>query len=413
MRRGAYDYLLKPLGSPEELRLLVRKALTERAQASARSDLPGGPHSPAAPGQTGTPPAAAAVREGNSRSRGIWARAQPPASGRAGRRLEAGETTVSIPGLPEPIIAVSRAMQEVLELVRLVAPTTATVLMTGQSGTGKGVIARAIHGLSPRADRPFIPVSCVAIPENLLESELFGHERGAFTGAVAQRRGRFELADGGTLFLDEVGDMSPALQARLLRVLQERQFERVGGTRTIRVDVRLVAATNRDLEQAVLERGFREDLYYRLKVFPIHLPPLRERREDILPLATTFLARVASRHHREGLRLSRATVQSLLEYAWPGNVRELEHAIERTLIVARGEEIQPENLALGVRSPGAAPTPQPGTMEEIEKAAILRALEETGGNRRLAARRLGMALRTLQYRLKSYGLTNQRPASDP
>jgi transcriptional regulator with PAS, ATPase and Fis domain len=307
---------------------------------------------------------------------------------------------------PPNIIAESAAMRRVLTLAAQVAPQPTTVLLTGESGTGKEVVARFIHRRSPRADGPFVAVNCAALTETLLESELFGHEKGAFTGATQAKRGRFELAHGGTLFLDEIAEMSAAVQAKLLRALQEQQFERVGGTRTITVDVRVIAATNRDLIQAMEAKTFREDLYYRLNVFPIHIPPLRERRDDILPLADYFVRKLSARMG-QSTRLFAPEVKQMLEhYGWPGNVRELQNALERALIVSKSNSIQPDDLPLPL-SREAATISQPTTLAEVEKAAILDALARNEGDRRKTAEQLGISVRTLQYRLKEYGLARR------
>jgi len=262
-------------------------------------------------------------------------------------------------------------------------------------------VARFIHRSSPRAEQPFVAVNCAALTETLLESELFGHEKGAFTGAVQNRRGRFELANGGTLFLDEVGEMSVNLQAKLLRVLQEQQFERVGGTRTIAVEVRVIAATNKDISKAMSENTFREDLYYRLSVFPIHIPPLRERRDDIMPLAICFAGKIAARMGRPFRAFSAQAEFILKGHDWSGNVRELMNAVERALIIARSDTITAEDLPLGQQG-GVVVSPPLQSLAEIEKAAVLAALARNGGDRRETARQLGISLRTLQYRLKEY-----------
>ena len=307
---------------------------------------------------------------------------------------------------PMDIIAQSESLKKVLTLAGQVAPQTTTVLLTGESGTGKEVIARFIHRRSPRGADPFVAVNCAALAETILESELFGHEKGAFTGATQTRRGRFELAHGGTLFLDEVGEMSVNTQPKLLRVLEEHQFERVGGSRTIIVDVRVIAATNKDLSAALEEKSFREDLFYRLNVFPIHIPPLRERREDILPLANFFINRISSRMGHGLITLADETRNLLQQYDWPGNVREMENAIERALIVSGGSSILPGDLPLR-RESGDLNSPKPTTLAEIEKSAILAALTRNGGDRRSTAEELKISLRTLQYRLKEYGLVEK------
>jgi two-component system response regulator HydG len=303
------------------------------------------------------------------------------------------------------LIGASPAMQAVYRTVRQVAASRATVLVTGESGTGKGEVARAIHALSPRANHPFVTLQCASLAESLLESELFGHEKGAFTGAEKRRMGRFEQANGGTLFLDEVGEIPLATQVKLLRVLQERTFERVGGNESIRVDVRLVAATNRDLAEEVKRGRFREDLYYRLHVIHIEMPPLRVRRGDVLVLAQYFMQKFAEENHKRVLGLSDGARARILAHSWPGNVRELENAIERAVVMCRGERIEEDDLpgdlvggepTLGIRIPGS-------TMAEIEKHAILQTLEACGGSTKRAAEALGISVRTIQYRLAEYG----------
>jgi len=355
MKAGAFDYLLKPVGSPAELRLTVARALERRALLN-------------------------------------W---------KTGARQSTGEVELTW-GAP--------AMAPVVEALRKVAPTQATVLLVGESGTGKEVTARALHQWSERADGPFVAVNCAALTETLLESELFGHEKGAFTGAVAQRRGRIELAQGGTFFLDEVGELKAELQAKLLRVLQERRFERVGGTRTLEADVRWVAATNRDLKAMMARGEFREDLYHRLAVFPIRLPALRERREDLRPLAELLLRRIGEELGRPGLRLSAEALARLEAFAWPGNVRELRNALERAAILADGAVVEPRHLWLdptGTASPEEAPMGEGGrlpslTLEELERRAIEQAIADEAGNRKRAAQRLGIGLRTLYDKLRRY-----------
>jgi two-component system response regulator FlrC len=293
-------------------------------------------------------------------------------------------------------------MLPVVDALRRVAATNATVLLMGESGTGKEVAARTLHAWSPRAAGAFVAVNCAAIPETLLESELFGHEKGAFTGAVSARRGRIELADGGTFFLDEIGEMPPALQAKLLRVLEDRRFERVGGSRTIEADVRWVAATNRDVEELRTSGRLREDLYHRLAVFPIRLPPLRERPRDILPLAEKLLARVGAAVGRAHLTLSPGARQLLVAAHWPGNVRELANVLERAAILANGDEIREEHLELGDAAAPLQAGGNGGKLEDVERTAIELALAAVGGNRRAAADRLGIGLRTLYDKLKRY-----------
>src|SRR5690606_25606980 len=293
------------------------------------------------------------------------------------------------------------AMRPVVDAVEKVARTSATVLLLGESGTGKEVAARVIHAMSDRAERPFMAVNCAAITETLLESELFGHEKGAFTGASERRRGRIELADGGTFFLDEVAELRPELQAKLLRVIQERRFERVGGVRSIDVDVRWIAATNRDLRVMMDEGKFREDLYHRLAVFPIRLPPLRERPGDIIPLARTLLERIAGELKRPGLRLSQPAEQRLVGWRWPGNVRELANALGRAAILADGPVIDADHIWLE-QSSGAEPAAELKPLADMERDAIARALRAVGGNRRRAAELLGIGERTLYDKIKRY-----------
>ncbi len=302
------------------------------------------------------------------------------------------------------LIGTSPAIRAVMELVRRVAPTAATVLIQGESGTGKELVARALHDLSGRRGRPFVRVNCAALPEPLLESELFGYERGAFTGAVSRKEGRFQLADGGTLLLDEVGDLSPLTQSKLLRVLQEGEFEPLGGTRTLRVDVRVLAATNQDLGQLVKDRRFREDLYYRLNVIVIQLPPLRERREDIPLLAQHFLRRFAAKNHREIDGFTEAALARLVDYPWPGNVRELEHAVERAVILARGRLLDvadlPEAVSHAEPATRVVPIPLGTPLDEVELRLIEETLKLTKGNKELAAKLLGIASRTIYRKLK-------------
>ena len=306
----------------------------------------------------------------------------------------------------EEIIGQSAVLKRALGQVETVAPTDSTVLILGETGTGKELVARAIHNLSARRDRTFVKVNCAAIPLGLLESELFGHEKGAFTGAITQRIGRFELAHHGTLFLDEVGDIPPELQPKLLRVLQEQEFERLGSTKTLRVDVRLVAATSRDLQQLAEENKFRSDLYYRLNVFPISVPPLRERPEDIQLLVRHFVEKYARRMNKRIESIPAAAMAALTRYPWPGNVRELQNIIERAVIVSRGDELK---VSLDDLKKNAAKSPTPGvTLEAAEREHILRVLRETDGmigGPSGAAVRLGMKRTTLQYRIKRLGIT--------
>jgi DNA-binding NtrC family response regulator len=298
----------------------------------------------------------------------------------------------------------SPAMQKIYRVVRQVAPSKATVLVTGESGTGKGELARAIHTLSPRAKAPFVALHCAALPETLLESELFGHERGSFTGAEKRRLGRFEQATGGTLFLDEIGDITPLTQVKLLRVLQERAFERVGGNELISVDVRLVAATNRDLATEVREGRFREDLYYRLNVVHVEMPPLRLRGGDVMTLASHFLRHFAEENHRSIEGFTEAARSKILAHRWPGNVRELENALERAVLMAEGSSIDADDLpfAAAVTTTGHVRIPG-STMAEIERFAIERTLEATQGSTAQAAELLDISVRTIQYRLQDYG----------
>jgi transcriptional regulator with PAS, ATPase and Fis domain len=299
-------------------------------------------------------------------------------------------------------------MQGVRTMVLEVAKTTATVLLLGESGTGKELIARTIHLLSPRGKASFIPINCAAIPENLLESELFGHEKGSFTGALQTRQGKFELARGGTIFLDEIGEMPLALQTKLLRVLQERMFERVGGSKEIRADVRVIAATNRNLQEEVAQRRFREDLYYRLNVFPLQLPPLKDRTEAIPLLAEYFLNRFSVQTGKRLKGFEKEALTAMERYAWPGNVRELQNVVERAVILAQGT-IRCVNLPDTLLC-----TPEPelhdsrDALKSVERAMIIKALGRQRGNRRLTAEELGMSRRALQYKLKEFGLLDDR-----
>lgn len=352
VKLGAEDYLIKPVQSPDELRVTVARMLDKKTLA-ARDHL--------------------------------------------FRDAQEAE-------LPSDIVAESAKMKAALQLAEQVAPQPTSVLLTGESGTGKEVVARYIHRRSARAKEAFVAVNCAALTESLLESELFGHEKGAFTGATQAKQGRFELAHGGTLFLDEIGEMGFNLQSKLLRALQEQTFERVGGTRTITVDVRVIAATNRDLALALEQKSFREDLYYRLNVFPIHLPPLRDRREDVLPLARHFIRKLAPRMGTAIAGFSREAERHLLTYRWPGNIRELQNAVERAMIVSRGERIEVADLPIPSESSPEAASHR-GSLAELERAAILETLDRNGGDRRHTAEELGISLRTLQYRLKEYGKT--------
>jgi two-component system response regulator FlrC len=363
MKLGAFDYLQKPLRDPDELALVAQRALERRGLLQLK--------------------ATAEIVSGDA------------------PRLTYGDA----------------AMTPVVNALEKVARTSATVLLLGESGTGKEVAARAVHRMSERRERPFMAINCAALSETLLESELFGHERGAFTGANERRRGRLEVADGGTFFLDEVGELKPELQAKLLRVIQERRFERVGGTRTIETDVRWIAATNRDLRQAIQEGRFREDLYHRLAVFPIRMPALRERMSDLVPLARALLTRIAADLGRRGLELGSDAEKKLATWKWPGNVRELANTLERAAILAEGSQLKAEHIWLDASpselSGGPAPAPtnggatvwtHPQSLAELEQEAILRTLATVDGNRRKAAEILGIGERTLYDKLKRYGL---------
>jgi DNA-binding NtrC family response regulator len=350
MKMGASDYLTKPFGSPDELRHVVRRVLKEVEQEQKLSLM----------------------------SEELGKQYPPPA-----------------------MIFLGNRMDPVRRLVEEVAPTPATVLITGPSGTGKELVARLIHRLSPRKDGPFVSVHCAALAETLLESELFGHERGAFTGATATRKGRFELADGGTLFLDEIGDIALAIQVKLLRILQEREFERVGGTKPISVDTRIISATNRDLKSAVADGRFREDLYYRLNVFPIALPTLKERSEAILPLAEYFASKFGASFGKKISGFTEAAKAALFAYRWPGNIRELQNVMERAVILSGGViDVTQLNLETVQGATDAAD----GLLKLGEQELIRKTLLETRGNRRKAAEVLGISLRTLQYRIKEYDL---------
>lgn len=308
------------------------------------------------------------------------------------------------------IIARSPKMREVLENIALIAPSDATVLILGESGTGKELAANLIHERSTRAKKPFIKLNCAALTEALLESELFGHEKGSFTGATEQKPGRFELAHGGSFFLDEVGEMSPTTQVKLLRVLQEQQFERVGGTESITVDTRIIAATNKELDEEVAASRFREDLYYRLNVVPIQLPPLRDRKEDIPPLAEYFLKFYREKNQREIVQLLPEALDLMMRYDWPGNVRELENTIERGVIIARSEYLTPNELPPNIRKIAESTTGYGSevtvgnTLKEMEKEFIAQTLASVAGNRTRAAKLLGITRKTLQNKIREYNL---------
>jgi two-component system response regulator HydG len=329
------------------------------------------------------------------------------------RRLQ-GETTELRTRLKhhlsfDNIIGTSRAMQEVFDVIEQVAPSKASVLITGESGTGKELVAQAIHENSPRAAAPFVKLHCASLAETILESELFGHERGAFTGAMGRREGRFKQADGGTLFLDEIGEISPAIQVKLLRFLQDKTFERVGGNETLKVDVRIIAATNRDVASEVAAGRFREDLYYRLNVVNIEVPPLRARPGDVMPLALHFLRRFAKENGKSVEGFDDEAVKRITTYRWPGNVRELENIIERAVVLCDGPKMTARHLPEGVGAPRHGGVQIPGsTMAEIERHAILSALEACGNHTTKAAAMLGMSVRKIQYKLQEYGVVFQK-----
>jgi Nif-specific regulatory protein len=312
---------------------------------------------------------------------------------------------------PENIIGNSHGMRAVYLQIRQVAPSDTTALIRGESGTGKELVASAIHYASPRAQRPFVKVNCAALNENLLESELFGHEKGAFTGALSARAGRLEEAEGGTLFLDEIGDFSPALQVKLLRVLQEREYERVGSNRTLKADVRIIAATNQDLEARMSEGLFRQDLYYRINVFPISLPPLRERRDDILLLADHFIAKYAKKMGKPMRRISTPAINMMFAYHWPGNVRELENCIEYGVLLASDGVIHGQNLPPTLQLPGAGEAVQQGLLRArvdlLERDMITDALKSCQGSVSLAAQQLGITPRMVRYKTKKLGIDNR------
>ena len=356
MKLGAFEYLQKPMSGPDELRLLAARALERRRLVD---------------------------------------------------RVDGAERHVEPAG--PPLTYGDPAMKPVVDAIEKVARTPATVLLLGESGTGKEVAARAIHNQSPRATKPFMAINCAALSEQLLESELFGHEKGAFTGATERKRGRIELAEGGTFFLDEIGELKQELQAKLLRVLQERSYERVGGARTIEADVRWIAATNRDLRAMIDNGQFREDLYHRLAVFPIKLPPLRDRPADLLPIAKTLLRRIAMDLKRPTPKLTAAAEKRLQGCTWRGNVRELANTLERAAILADGETIDADHVWLedNTTAKSASRSQDPNAIRplaEIERDAILHTLETVSGNRRRAAELLGIGERTLYDRLKKYGV---------
>ena len=311
----------------------------------------------------------------------------------------------------DSFISHSAKMEEVLSVAARAADSKATILITGESGTGKEVLAKSIHYVSPRKEKPFIAVNIPALPETLLESELFGHEKGAFTGADKAKKGRFELADGGTIFLDEIGDIPINLQVKLLRVLQEHQIEKVGSSKNINIDVRIIAATHQNLEGKIKDGSFREDLYYRLNIVSLHIPPLRERREDILPLIDYFIEKYAKENNRNKLTLSKEAVDSLIKYNFPGNVRELENIIERAVVLCRSETITLNdlpNIVKGFKAEEEILQKEPGSMidqvEELEKKLIFDALSSANGNQSQAGRMLGLTERNLRYKMQKYGI---------
>ncbi|MHC4661557.1 MAG: sigma-54-dependent transcriptional regulator [Planctomycetota bacterium] len=356
MKRGAFDFITKPLNI-DHVRVLVKKALERRGL----------------------------IREN--------LRLQAELAGHRGLAN---------------IIGRSPQIKEVIDVITRVAPTKATVLITGESGTGKELVADAIHALSPRAKKPLVKVNCASLAETLLESELFGHVRGAFTGAVADKKGRFEIADGGTMFLDEIGDISPAVQIRLLRVLQEKSFERVGGNKTVEVDVRIISASNQDLQAKVASGEFREDLFYRLHVVSVHVPPLRKRVGDVPLLADFFRARFAEENGKDVKGIHPKVMSIMDAYNWPGNVRELEHMIESAVVLARSDIIMPDLLPPTIRKTAdksiTVELPMGGSLADAEKLLIRETLSYAGGNKTKAAKMLGIGTRTLYRKLDEYGI---------
>ena len=363
-KQGAFYFIEKPFG-PDEITLILAKALERKALVEETSTL---------------------------RAR---------LAGQAGRG---------------GIIGSSPAMKGVFELLDAVAKSDASVLIMGESGTGKELVANAVHAESPRAQGPFIKINCAALPKDLMESELFGYSKGAFTGATTDKPGLFEEAHTGSLLLDEIAEMPAPLQAKLLRVLEERETRRLGSTKAVAVDFRLIASTNRDVETALKEGVLREDLYYRLSTVTLRLPPLRERRDDIPLLAHTFMGRFQEKYRKEPISLAPEALRVLQAYAWPGNARELEHAMERAVLVARGKEIGVADLPEAVirgsgEAPGSAPDLPPGSLEEIERLAILNALEATGWNKQAAAQRLGLHRPTLYSKMRRHGIPLKRAAA--
>ncbi|HKQ09233.1 MAG TPA: sigma-54 dependent transcriptional regulator [Blastocatellia bacterium] len=321
--------------------------------------------------------------------------------------------------IDDEIIGESEEIERVKKMILKVAASSSTVLIRGESGVGKERVARAIHKASPRAGEIFQAVNCAAINENLLESELFGHEKGSFTGAHTQKKGQFEVADKGTLFLDEIGDLNISMQAKLLRALQEKEVMRVGGTRPVRVDVRVIAATNRDLEAMVKEGTFREDLYYRLNIIPINIPPLRNRRTDLPPLIDYFIAKHSAAEHRVIRGLTPAARNLMMNYAWPGNVRQVESAIERAILLCEGDTIDVEDMPVEIRQEASGAgaftfklPPEGISFDEVEKSLITQAMEQTNWNITRAAKLLGLSFRTLQYRLEKFGLKKPTKGND-
>jgi two-component system, NtrC family, response regulator AtoC len=364
MKAGAYDYVLKPFDL-EEMELKVDRAVEHRRLLA---------------------------------------------------RIEAYDRSEIVPRF-ENIVGESPQMRDVFRTIEKVARSNATVLVLGETGVGKELVAEALHRNSSRADRPFVKMNCAALHESLLESELFGHERGAFTGADRQRTGRFELANEGTLFLDEIGNMTPSTQTKVLRVLQEREFERLGGSRTVKVDVRLVAATNKNLEEAIHRGEFREDLYYRLNVVNVSVPPLRERKEDIVPLASHFIDRFAKELKKDVRGLEPAAVRALKRHTWPGNIRELENTIERAVLMAEGRFLEEDDLNLGAAGRSAADNvaslnlrlPPTGiALDELERQAILEALRISNWVQKDAAKFLGISSRVMNYKVAKYEIKNTR-----